>query len=146
MKGVVDMLPACCKRTGKRIVFAILTMLFLALVLACEKSDSTANSADSPLAATGRPHLVDLGADQCVPCKMMKPILDDLQRDFAGRMDVTFIDVWKNREEAKRFGIQMIPTQIFYDEKGVELYRRSGFIGREDILATWNRLGYDFGQ
>ncbi|SDM89075.1 thioredoxin 1 [Geoalkalibacter ferrihydriticus] len=119
---------------------------FLSLVVACEKSDSASAQGGSPVAGTGVPHLVDLGADKCIPCQMMKPILDDLEKDFAGRMDVTFIDVWKNRDEARRFGIQMIPTQIFYDEKGVELYRRSGFIGREDILATWQRLGYEFGQ
>ena len=130
----------------KKVFLTTSIVMFLSLLVACEKSDSAAGAGESPIEGTGRPHLVDLGADKCIPCQMMKPILDDLEKDFAGRMDVTFIDVWKNRDEARRFGIQMIPTQIFYDEKGEELYRRSGFIGREDILATWQRLGYDFGQ
>lgn len=133
------------KRAGHVLLTALMVVLF-SLVVACEKSDSAAKRPESPMTGTGRPHLVDLGADQCIPCKMMAPILDELKKDFAGRMDVTFIDVWKNREQAGRFGIQMIPTQIFYDPDGNELYRRSGFIGREDILETWKRLGYDFGS
>lgn len=133
------------KRAGHVLLTALMVVLF-SLVVACEKSDSAAKRPESPMTGTGRPHLVDLGADQCIPCKMMAPILDELKKDFAGRMDVTFIDVWKNREQAGRFGIQMIPTQIFYDPDGNELYRRSGFIGRGDILETWKRLGYDFGS
>lgn len=133
------------KRYSKNVLFVVIIMFF-SLLVACEKSDSAAKRPDSPMTGTGRPHLVDLGADQCIPCKMMAPILDELKKDFAGRMDVTFIDVWKNRDQAGRFGIQMIPTQIFYDPDGNELFRRSGFIGREDILATWKRLGYDFGS
>lgn len=88
--------------------------------------------------------LVDLGADECVPCKLMKPILDNLTAEYAERMDVVFIDVWKNRDQAARFNVRMIPTQIFYDESGKELYRRVGFIGKDDILATWKKLGYSF--
>jgi thioredoxin 1 len=133
------------KRSSKPFLLVPIIMFF-SLVVACDNSDSAAKRPDAaPMTGTGLPHLVDLGADQCVPCKLMAPILDELKEDFAGRMDVTFIDVWKNREEARRFGIQMIPTQIFYDPDGNELYRRTGFIGREDILATWKRLGYDFG-
>jgi len=92
------------------------------------------------------PRLVDVGADKCIPCKMMAPILEELKGEYAGRMDVMFVDVWKKPEEAKKYGTQMIPTQIFYDAEGKELFRRSGFIGKEDILAKWRELGYDFGK
>jgi len=91
--------------------------------------------------APGIPRLVDLGADQCIPCKMMAPILADLKRDYAGRMDVEFIDVWKNPDAGERYGVKIIPTQIFYSASGEELRRRTGFIGREDILAIWEELG-----
>jgi len=91
------------------------------------------------------PKLVDLGADKCIPCKMMAPILESLKQEYAGRMDVQFIDVWKNPEAGKRFGVEMIPTQIFYDSRGKELYRHTGFFGKEDILAKWEELGVDMG-
>ena len=46
------------------------------------------------------PRLVDVGADKCIPCIKMAPILDQLREDFAGRLEVKFVDAWKNREEA----------------------------------------------
>jgi len=90
------------------------------------------------------PRLVDVGADKCIPCIKMAPILDALREDFTGQMEVTFVDAWKNREEAAAYGVQMIPTQIFYGSDGQELYRHTGFYGRGDILAKWQEFGYMF--
>ena len=92
------------------------------------------------------PRLVDVGADKCIPCKMMAPILEELKAEYTGRMDVMFVDAWKNPEEAEMYGVQMIPTQIFYNTEGRELFRRTGFIGKADILAKWLELGYDFSK
>jgi len=134
----------------KLVTGSIFGLLVLALLVGCNQSPTNTASASNSAAASdvtlgsGRPMLVDLGADECVPCKLMKPILDNLNEEYAGRMDVIFIDVWKNRDQAARFNVRMIPTQIFYDESGKELHRRVGFIGKEDILATWQQLGYTF--
>jgi thioredoxin 1 len=84
---------------------------------------------------------VDLGADKCIPCKMMAPILEQLKKEYAGQMDVEFIDVWKNQDAAKKYEIKLIPTQIFYRADGKELFRHEGFFGKEDILAKWKELG-----
>ena len=89
------------------------------------------------------PRLVDLGAGKCIPCKKMAPILEELKKEYAGRMEVEFIDVWKNPDAGKAYGVEMIPTQIFYDASGKELDRHTGFFGREDILAKWKELGVD---
>lgn len=89
------------------------------------------------------PRLLDLGATKCVPCKMMKPILDELKSDYAGKLDVVFIDVWENGEAAKKYGVESIPTQIFFNETGKELYRHVGFMAKEDILAKWKELGFN---
>jgi thioredoxin 1 len=89
------------------------------------------------------PRLVDLGADKCIPCKAMAPILADLKNNYAGRLDVEFIDVWKNPDAAKPYKIKLIPTQIFYDAKGKERFRHQGFFSKEDILAKWKELGVD---
>lgn len=89
------------------------------------------------------PRLVDLGADQCIPCKMMAPILEELKTEYAGRFQVDFIDVWKDPEQARIYGIRVIPTQIFYNASGKELFRHEGFISREDILARWKELGVE---
>jgi len=90
------------------------------------------------------PKLVDLGADKCIPCKMMAPILKELKTEYTGRMDVEFIDVWKNADAGKQYKIKLIPTQIFFDPSGKEVFRHEGFFGKEDILAKWKELGIDF--
>jgi thioredoxin 1 len=88
------------------------------------------------------PRLVDLGADKCVPCKMMAPILAEMKEAYAGRLDVEFIDVWKDPAPGREYGVKVIPTQIFFDERGNELFRHQGFMSREDILAKWKEFGY----
>ncbi len=98
----------------------------------------------STLFAADLPKLIDVGADKCIPCIKMAPILDALKEDFAGQLEVTFIDAWKNRDEAASYGVRMIPTQIFYAVDGKELYRHTGFYAREDILDKWRELGYTF--
>ena len=92
----------------------------------------------------GIPRLVDLGADKCIPCKAMAPILVELRAEYAGRMQVDFIDVWKDPSAGHPYNIYAIPTQIFFDGSGKELTRHEGFISKEDILATWKRFGLDF--
>jgi thioredoxin 1 len=97
----------------------------------------------APAAAAKQPKLLDLGAGKCIPCKMMAPILEGLKKEYAGKMDVEFIDVWQNPNAGKQYGIEMIPTQIFYDAEGNELFRHVGFFGKDDILAKWKELGVD---
>lgn len=94
-------------------------------------------------AAEGLPLLLDLGAGKCIPCKKMAPILAQMEKDFAGVLNVRFIDVWKAPEEGTKYGIQQIPTQIFFDAEGKELFRHVGFFSREEILAKWKELGFD---
>lgn len=85
--------------------------------------------------------MVDLGAKKCVPCKMMAPILEALEKEYKERAAIIFIDVWENPEAGKEFGIQVIPTQIFYDASGREVKRHQGFMSREAIVAELDKLG-----
>ena len=90
------------------------------------------------------PKLLDLGAGKCIPCKAMAPILEELKKEYAGRLEVEFIDVWKNESAGTQYGISTIPTQIFFDAHGKERFRHEGFYSKEDILAKWKELGVDF--
>lgn len=85
--------------------------------------------------------MVDLGAGKCIPCKMMAPILDKLQKEYAGRAAIVFIDVWEDRSQSQKFGISSIPTQIFYDKNGKEIYRHEGFLEEEGIVAKLKEMG-----
>lgn len=114
-------------------------MKALLLSLACFLSASLSTA--EPAKPAALPRLVDLGAGKCIPCKMMKPILEDLTKEYAGRLEVVFIDVWENKDAGAKHGVRIIPTQIFYAADGKELSRHEGFMSKEAILAEWKRLG-----
>jgi thioredoxin 1 len=97
-----------------------------------------------PLAPRKLPRLVDLGATKCIPCKLMAPILEELKTTYAGKMEIQFIDVWENPTAGREYGIRIIPTQIFYDASGKELFRHEGYFGRDDILGVWQKHGITF--
>ena len=108
------------------------------------RSDSVGVAQPSVTDGTPLPLLLDLGSTTCVPCKAMAPILDEMRETFEGQLDVRFTDVKKNAALAREYGIRIIPTQIFLDEHGNELFRHQGFFSREDMLAAWEELGYVF--
>jgi thioredoxin 1 len=91
--------------------------------------------------AKGMVTMIDLGADKCIPCKMMAPILEKMEKIYAGKAAIVFIDVWKDRAQADRFRIQSIPTQIFFDIGGNEVYRHVGFMSEEAIIAQLKGMG-----
>lgn len=130
-------------RRGFRLVGFALAMVAAAVLEGCDVNRAEGQVASSPQQATSQkiPRLVDLGAGKCIPCKAMAPILEALKVEYAGRMDVQFIDVWKDPAAGKAHGIQIIPTQIFYGADGKELARHQGFMDRDAILAQWKALG-----
>ena len=110
---------------------------------AAETAKTEPDAASSAIPAA-LPRLVDLGADKCMPCKMMAPILEELKTAYAGQLEVEFIDVWKNEGAGEAYGVRVIPLQIFFDATGKELFRHEGFYAKEDILAKWKELGFEF--
>jgi thioredoxin 1 len=97
----------------------------------------------SKLPQKGMVTMIDLGAEKCIPCKMMAPIMVKIEKVYSGKADIVFIDVWKNRDQASRFGIRGIPTQIFFDRNGEEVYRHSGFLGEEQIIKQLKKMGVE---
>lgn len=92
------------------------------------------------------PKMIEIGAKQCDSCKKMAPIIEELTMEFAGVLDVEFIDVWvkENADKAKAYNISRIPSQVFLGSDGKEIWRHEGFISKEDILKKWKELGYEF--
>ncbi|THB81202.1 MAG: thioredoxin [Desulfobacteraceae bacterium] len=97
----------------------------------------------SKVPAKGMVTMIDLGAKKCIPCKMMAPILTKLEKAYQGKADIVFIDVWKNREQAPRFRIKAIPTQIFFDPSGKEVFRHVGFFDEKSIIEQLTRMGVE---
>lgn len=91
--------------------------------------------------SSGLPMLLELGSHKCPPCRQMIPILDELRAKYAAKFQIKYIDVRKNGAAASEYGVRKIPTQIFYDRNGKEVFRHVGFYSKKDILATWLKLG-----
>ena len=85
--------------------------------------------------------MVDLGAHSCIPCKMMVPIMENVDKKYKGKAAVIYIDVWKDQAPAKRFGVRAVPTQIFFDREGREFFRHEGFMSEPEIDKVFNEMG-----
>jgi thioredoxin 1 len=112
--------------------------------------DSVSDTAESgvrydfdDLPVKGMVTMIDLGATECIPCKMMAPILEKLEPAYRDRAVIAFIDVWKHREQAPRFGIRAIPTQVFFDADGKEVYRHQGFMSENAIVEQLTKMGVE---
>jgi len=91
--------------------------------------------------SSGKPTVIDLGARSCIPCKKMAPILESLSGEYRGRASVLFIDVHEDQAAARKFRVQMIPTQIFFNSQGKEVKRHIGFMDKPDILKELKAAG-----
>jgi thioredoxin 1 len=121
-------------------VFLIAAVIIFAMASRLSVLVAADNNANPKVIVRGLPRLVDVGADKCIPCVMMAPILEELKKEYAGSLEVVFVDAWKKPEEANNYRVRMIPTQIFYDASGKELYRHAGFMSKEDILGKLAEL------
>jgi thioredoxin 1 len=97
--------------------------------------------ATTQAAAKKLPRVVDLGADKCKACKDLAPILEQLRKEYEGRVTVDFIDVWKNPKAGEPYKIRVIPTQVFFDADGKEIWRHEGFLPKADFVAKFAELG-----
>ncbi len=84
---------------------------------------------------------LELGADRCIPCKQMQPIMKEIAAMFPDRVQVIFYDVWKDSAPAMKYRIQLIPTQIFIDQQGREIARHVGLFPKEEILELLKKHG-----
>lgn len=120
----------------------LLTVLLMlsASIAHAELPSATATTVNHAL-TSGKPAVIDLGARSCIPCKKMAPILESLSNEYRGKASVLFIDVHEDDAAARRFRIQMIPTQIFFNGQGKEVKRHMGFMDKADILKELKNAG-----
>jgi thioredoxin 1 len=112
--------------------------LYLVIAVAASVAVSTGAQQAAKL-----PRLVDLGSTTCIPCKQMAPILAELKTELAGKIDVEVINVNTQPALTEKYRVEFIPTQVFLDAGGKELFRHVGFYSKSDILAKWRELGFD---
>jgi thioredoxin 1 len=124
-------------------------ILFVCLyMIAAAETDSLKipkAAVDTTQAATAigkpMPKLVDLGSKGCIPCKKMAPILDSLREEYKGRAEIVFIDTREDRKAASEYKIAFIPTQVFIDTTGKEVFRHVGFFPADSITIQLKAMG-----
>jgi thioredoxin 1 len=131
--------PIIRRRDMKKLTIALLILVSCSLFCS-QISGKQANEEDLIITdeqldfSKHKVTFIELGADKCIPCKAMQPVMRKIAKEYKGTIQVVFYDVWKTPEYAKNYGIQMIPTQVFIDKKGEEIFRHVGFYPKEDII------------
>lgn len=122
------------------IAATILGVLVYVLQSTATVTNEVAPSTGDPIDAVqtvlkaGKPTIIEFGANNCVSCREMKPILHALAQD--PRIAVADVDILKERGYISKYQIRLMPTQVFYNAQGVETGRHMGKISAEDILAN----------
>lgn len=91
----------------------------------------------------GKPTLVDLGSSTCIPCREMVPVLAQVKNMYDGKVVVKFIDINEDPEETSKYDIKVIPTQIFLDKDGNQVFRHEGFFSKEEIVKVFKDMGVE---
>ena len=131
----------------KKITSLILLALFMAslmLSVACTKGGSSDWVGATPLEealSNGKPTIAEFGAATCIPCKKMKPVLEELIAEHGDKLNLSFVDVRSRSDLARKYKIELIPTQVFFDSGGQEVTRHVGFWPKEDVVARLQELG-----
>jgi len=117
----------------------------LLLLTSCSRSTSQDRPVSSKDASAGQKRVtfIELGSVNCIPCKAMQPILEELRKKYPDTVEVVFHDVWTKEGEpfARSFRIRVIPTQVFLDREGKEYYRHEGYLPLEEVLTALERGG-----
>ena len=139
----------------RRILLLVAVLSLFTLVISCQSKEPTATgpgvtqstgadlaSITLPKALTnGKPTLAEFGRGTCIPCKEMKPILENLAVEYQDRLNVSIVSVDDYRELTNYYRIMAIPTQIGFDSSGKEVFRHVGFWPKDQIIAQLSKLG-----
>jgi thioredoxin 1 len=91
---------------------------------------------------------IELGSVNCIPCKKMQPIMKSLEKKYGEQLKVIFYDVWskEHKDKSAKYGVKLIPTQIFFDDRGKEIFRHEGFYPEKEIDKLLKSKGLEITQ
>jgi len=147
-------------KIAKYLLLLPVVLLLVLLALSCQSSGSSTNQLDTMPSApsagldlvsipleqaisSGKPTLAEFGRGICIPCKAMKPILEELAAEYEGKLNVVIVEIDDHMDQTRQHGIMAIPTQIFFDSSGQEITRHMGFYAKEDIIAQLKKMGVE---
>lgn len=90
---------------------------------------------------SGKPVLVDFGSNSCLPCRKLRPILEEIKKEKGGQVEVLVIDVNKHQGLSREYKVRVIPTLVFFDAGGKEVFRTQGFMSKAALLEHLAKVG-----
>jgi thioredoxin 1 len=124
-------------KKGLSFLIAVITFL----TLSGYGNASEVNKVLADARKEGKAVMLELGSVGCISCEQMKPVMEKLRASYKGKLAVIFVDVRKNHDTAQKFGVYVIPTQVFLDRNGKEFHRHIGFYGYEEIVPVLKKAG-----
>ena len=129
------------KTKHKLLILLLMLTCFSFLLSGCGETSNLTSTSLKQAVSNGKPTLVEFGRGICIPCKEMKPILEELSVEYKGELNVVIVEIDDNIDLTRQFGIMMIPTQIFLDSDGEEVFRHIGFYPKEEIIVQLSKMG-----
>jgi len=131
-------------KTARLILLLALILLTFLMVISCQSSEPNLDSIPLERAlSNGKPTLAEFGRGVCIPCKAMKPVLEELSVEYKGRLNVVIVEIDDHLNLTRQYGIMAIPTQIFFDSSGNEQTRHMGFLPKEEIITQLKEMGIE---
>jgi thioredoxin 1 len=141
------------KKVSGYIIFRgmILFLILLFILYTCNKNENQANidsSKQQVQTDSIKITFIELGSVNCIPCRMMQPVMKAIEEKYGKQVKVVFYDVWKPEQKryAQEYNISVIPTQVFLDKNNMEIYRHEGFFPEEEIDAFLRKQGLKPGK
>jgi len=120
-------------------------LIILSIITGCKKESVNQTTIDTTTTTTTivevkdnsniKVTFIELGSVNCVPCRMMQPVMKKIEEKYGNQVKVVFYDVWtqKDAQKAYEYGIRVIPTQVFLDSSGKEYLRHEGYFPFEEL-------------
>lgn len=89
----------------------------------------------------GRPVLVNFDSDLCITCQQLRPVIEEIRLEKEGVIEIVVIDVQKHPAISREYRIRSVPTLLFFDAGGKEVFRTQGFLPKEALLEHLERVG-----
>ncbi len=123
-------------------IIAVVFFLNVSVLSACSQaSESDVSKVLAKAQKDGKVVMLELGSVGCIPCEKMKPVMQKLRETYKDKLEVLFVDVRVDRPSAVRFGVTVIPTQVFLDKRGKEFHRHVGFYDYREIFDVLKARG-----
>jgi thioredoxin 1 len=115
----------------------------LFLLGSCAKANLEPNSPAKAGTNPAKVTFIELGSVNCIPCIKMQGVLKEIEREYQDQVRIVFHDVWTDagRPYARQYGIRVIPTQVFLDERGNEYFRHEGYFPKEELVQILRQKG-----